>query len=875
MSSTVLSYTSQVIQTIEVDVTPHVLVLLNGTSITTSLESNTHTEEIVVPTAAIATDSTTTTDAAKTFSNVEDITWTVGDATLTYPSTYVQYLSFAGAPATSDDGKTCAQQAHATEVQLPPSTDQASFIFPINNATASTILPSALLDYLYGLATVSSQFYGQPLTACAPLSETTLPAYTHTLSPTSYFTLPTTGPESTTSRRFEGPRSRDHPGPIATFAPGARNGTSEIGQRPDRMGYGTGARGTGEGAAVSTSTTPAEYSGPIPSPVASLEATNVHTTAFVIAPITGRAIVTSETSSIKSMTAEPVIVKPDPDTHNGGDDSDSSQPPGSEKGNPSPGEDDSSGHNDAPGSKDPAGDDHSSGQGPTSGKKGKSSNNGESSANEHSSGKDDSSGNSDFPGSKDSDNDQSSGSGSSPGKGTPSNDSGSSDNSDSSNRNNHSGYNDSSPDDYSGHDQSSKTGQSTDQSGSSGNSGSSSNSDSSSNSHNHSGGSSGNDETTDNASTSGSGQSSGQGASSSNSKSSSGNSNSAGKGGSAKSAGQDSSDASNDNQNADTSSSAGSSGADNNKDNNNSEMQDSSDGLNSSGDSAQALVTTDGLTFTAVRSGEAVVLKDASSTARVPVGSAVTFEGQTVSAVYGGGAVAVNGEQHSLSAPQTQATRTGAPAAVVTAAGHTLSVAKAGSSAIVLLDAFSTMTLQDSGTATFEDQSVSVASDGSFVVVGTQTVGVESAKTTGLQAVYADQDHTIMAMQAGDAVVLKGGLSSITVQDGSTTTFEGQAISVAADGHSVVVDGSSTLTLTGGMATNSAGLGDYIKSGIGGQDGTTSTGTSSPATSSSSAGSGSSASSSFVGYTSGSERVAVTWMGVMAGVSLFAFACTA
>lgn len=162
VSSTTLSFTAHAIETITVSIIPHVTVWTNGTE-KTSYERITETKTDWVGSGS-------NTSIPETFTNKADITWTYGDATLTYPTSYLQFLGFEGASAATDNGETCAKFSHATLVELPATTDAASFIYPLTAKTESMALPTPLLDYLAQLPAVSEQFNGMLLRNCAPLT---------------------------------------------------------------------------------------------------------------------------------------------------------------------------------------------------------------------------------------------------------------------------------------------------------------------------------------------------------------------------------------------------------------------------------------------------------------------------------------------------------------------------------------------------------------------------------------------------------------------------------------------------------------------------------------------------------------------------------
>ncbi|KAI7199752.1 hypothetical protein KC316_g4779 [Hortaea werneckii] len=843
VSTSVLSYTAHVIKTIEVDVTPHVFIYLNGTRETTSLESNTHTEAIAIPTG----NATESVDTSQTFSDIRNVTWTVGDATLTYPTSYVQYLAFAGAPAINTDEPACAQQTDATNVQLPRTTDAAEFIFPLANASSGTGLPGELLEYLDGLPTVSDQFNGAPITACTPLLHSTYtpsPVYS-TLQPTPVertdLDASTASIENLLPKRYEGPRGKQHQGPIVTLSPDAKNDTQGIGRRQNLSGSafatGTGTEGFAtpsapqESASRETKTTWA-YS--------SVEATNVHTTAFVIAPITGRDIVTSESPS------------PGPTTHEGNTDTATALPVnnGGDESKPNvDGQDGSSSGN---------GDSSTGGQtnGESSGDGNGSESSGQTGGSENGSGQD--AGNSDN-GSHDSDSNEGSGDSSA----------------------GHSGSDGSGSSDHSDNDAGSHLG------GESGTTG------------NDSGDAPGEQSGTNDASNNSSGSDDAQGQTHGDSSSH----NDSGDGGSEGSqAGGDNSQAQSGDGtgssvgNGDASQTSGS----NNGDNAGSEagisnllggIASAASDLDQAGDvantaqvqAAQATFAANGDTYTAVKQGDAVVAEGASATLTVPGGSGTVIEGQTISAASDGNVVAINGQQQTLTAPgsspsygQTTLTEAGktftasqaegtaivlneggssmtaqgaeqtrfagetvsvqengngfvlggqtisfnaaasaSASAVFTAGTHTITALEADDS-VILKDSTSTVSVSDGAETSFEGQAVSVASNGQSVLFGSQTITLDSMVTPAPdgQAVFTVDDHTITAKQSGDSVIIQDQSSTITVKDGATTSFEGEDLSIASDGSSIIIDGTSTVLLAETTSASSTGMGGYINSGL-------------------------------------------------------------
>ncbi|GAB1743883.1 hypothetical protein NU219Hw_g934t1 [Hortaea werneckii] len=843
VSTSVLSYTAHVIKTIEVDVTPHVFIYLNGTRETTSLESNTHTEAIAIPTSNAAG----TLEISQTFSDIRNVTWTVGDATLTYPTSYVQYLAFAGAPAIDTDEPACAEQTDATNVQLPSTTDAAEFIFPLGNASSATGLPGELLEYLDGLPTVSDQFNGAPITACAPLLHST-----YTPSPV-YSTLQAKPAERTDldassasietllPKRYEGPRGKQHQGPIVTLSPDAKNDTQGIGRRQDLSGSGF-AIGTGtesfaipsapqESASIETRTTWA-YS--------SVEATNVHTTAFVIAPITGRDIVTSESPSHG------------PTTHGGNTDTGTALPANNGGDESKPNE---------------------------NGENGSSSGNGDSSTD------------GDANGGASGGNDGSDSSGQTGGSGS---DSSSQDSGNSHNGSNDGNNNEESGDSSADHSESDSSG-------------------SSDHSDNDAAGHSGDeDTTTGNESGDGTGEQSGSNDASNSSESGDAQGQSHGDSSSHHDSGEGASvisqaggDDSQDQSDGADGSSAGNGDASQTSDSDSGDsagaeadianllggIASAASDIDQAGDvantaqvqAAQATFAANGNTYTAVKQEDAVVAEGASATITIPGGSGTVFGGQTISAASDGRFIAVNGQQQTLTVPgaspsydQTTLTEAGrtftASQAEGTAivlneggssitvqgaeqtrfAGETVSVQKNGNEfvlssqtisfkaaasasasavftagihtitalqaddAVILKDSTSTISVSDGAKTTFEGQAVSAASNGQSVIFGSQTIILDSRVTPAPdgQAVFTVDDYTVTAKQSGGSVILQDQSSAITVQDGATTRFENEDFSVASDGSSIIIDGTSTVLLTETTSASSTGIGGYINSGL-------------------------------------------------------------
>ena len=75
--------------------------------------------------------------------------------------------------------------------------------------------------------------------------------------------------------------------------------------------------------------------------------------------------------------------------------------------------------------------------------------------------------------------------------------------------------------------------------------------------------------------------------------------------------------------------------------------------------------------------------------------------------------------------------------------------------------------------------------------------------------------HRFTASEAGNSLILKDGHSTLTLQDGSQTIFEGQTISAGRNGGVIVVNGKKTIKVT--ASAHTTGMSGYITSGLGGK----------------------------------------------------------
>ncbi|KAI6824829.1 hypothetical protein KC327_g8010 [Hortaea werneckii] len=651
---------------------------------------------------------------------------------------------------------------------------------------------------------MSDQFNGAPITACAPLSHST-----YTPSPV-YSTLRaesteggdldfnSASDETLLAKRYEGPRGKQHQSPTITLPLGAKNNTYRIGRRQDLSGSGF-ATGTGtEGFAAPSAPDESSASKGTRTTLAysSIEATNVHTTAFVIAPITGRDIVTSESPS------------PGPTTHGGNTDTATALPANNGGDDSKPNENGEQGSS--------SGNDDSSTGGQTNGGAsggGGSSSSGQSGGSENDgSGQD--SGHSDN-GSHDGDSDGESGGGSTSNSGSDG--SGSSEHSHN-DAGSHSGGQSTSTD--TGSDESSEANDA------------SNNSSGSDDGQGQFGG-----ESSSHKDSSGNGESEGsqQGGGSSQDQSGSATGSSVGNGDPSQVQAAQATFAANGNtytamKQGDAVVAEGASAtftvprgsgtvfdgqtisaaSDGNVVALNGQRQTLTvPGASPSYD--QTTLTEAGRTFTASQAEEtAIVFNEDGSSMTVQGAGQTKFAGEKVSVQPNGNAFVLGSQTISFDAVAPTS-----PSAVFTAGSHTITALQTGNF-MILKASTSTISVSDGAETTFEGQAVSVASNGRSVGFGSQTITLSSMATPASdgQAIFTADDHTITARQSANSVILLDGSSTITIKDGATTRFEGEDLSVASNGGSIIVDGTSTVFLTETPSASSTGIGGYINSGL-------------------------------------------------------------
>jgi hypothetical protein len=214
-----------------------------------------------------------------------------------------------------------------------------------------------------------------------------------------------------------------------------------------------------------------------------------------------------------------------------------------------------------------------------------------------------------------------------------------------------------------------------------------------------------------------------------------------------------------------------------------------------------------GDTFTVVAQGESFQLRAGSSTITMAYGAEATFLGQLVSmpASLGINVIEVNGRPFTLrsgggegsnraAASQTQL------AAVVTQDGKTYTAILQGASTVVLEAASTTLSVSRGAAVTLEDNVFIIPTSGSVLVHDGTTVSLTPttlpAKPSDLVAVLTYDGQTLSAADLGSSIVVVAEGSTITLADGAQTTIGQETTSAASTGGAVVVNRTSTLTLS-------------------------------------------------------------------------------
>lgn len=209
------------------------------------------------------------------------------------------------------------------------------------------------------------------------------------------------------------------------------------------------------------------------------------------------------------------------------------------------------------------------------------------------------------------------------------------------------------------------------------------------------------------------------------------------------------------------------------------------------------LTGSDGQSISVSQMGVSMVVKGPSSTVTLSPGQAALVAGQEVSAALSGGGLVIDGSRTTQLAPSSS---TPVEGAVITGAqGQTIHISGVSGN-VQLVDGSSTATLKAGETTVWDGRAISAVQCGAYAVVdGSSTIAVGAAGSSDsfLEAtITGSQGQSVqLSVNEGGKLVAGDGTSSITLQAGQVTTFDGKTLSAAQPASYVVVDGSSTVSM--------------------------------------------------------------------------------
>jgi trimeric autotransporter adhesin len=215
-----------------------------------------------------------------------------------------------------------------------------------------------------------------------------------------------------------------------------------------------------------------------------------------------------------------------------------------------------------------------------------------------------------------------------------------------------------------------------------------------------------------------------------------------------------------------------------------------------------AVITAGGKSYTAVQSGDNVVIADSSSTVTIAQGVSTTINGQAVAAVSGANGVIVDGSTALLSQPLS----TPSVAVLTGSSGNQLTVVQQGGSYAVEVQSSTVYISAGSGT-TIDGQSISVpsVSTESPLVNGqklTLSAAPSSDQTVASGAVVTAGGATLVTiLQDGSSYVLQAGTTRVSLAPGAQTTFAGETLIAPSIGSGAIVKDGSTITFSQVPAT--------------------------------------------------------------------------
>ncbi|KAK4897580.1 hypothetical protein LTR27_004726 [Elasticomyces elasticus] len=202
-------------------------------------------------------------------------------------------------------------------------------------------------------------------------------------------------------------------------------------------------------------------------------------------------------------------------------------------------------------------------------------------------------------------------------------------------------------------------------------------------------------------------------------------------------------------------------------------------------------------------SNEPMLLGVGSLTIAMNAGEVTTLGTQTFSAPLAGSYIVVVDGTSTVSFGAAAASSTDVETTILGAQGQSIRLVQS-SGYLIAADASATTTIGPGQTATFGGRTLGAASgyavlDGSGTL-GPVAVGIVSAAGASITGIHGQAIH--ISEHDGEEEIDAGGLT-VTLDPGQATVVDSRTISAVADGHGVVVDGTSTLTLAAAESASS------------------------------------------------------------------------
>lgn len=122
---------------------------------------------------------------------------------------------------------------------------------------------------------------------------------------------------------------------------------------------------------------------------------------------------------------------------------------------------------------------------------------------------------------------------------------------------------------------------------------------------------------------------------------------------------------------------------------------------------------------------------------------------------------------------------------------------------LIAADGTSSITLQGGQATTFDGRTISAPLTGSSVMIdgsSTLTLVADNIETSAQATITGAQGQSVRLSEVNGHLVAADGTSSITLQAGQVTTFDGKTLSAPLSGSFIVADG-STISLSDGTAS--------------------------------------------------------------------------